>query len=132
MINESHGQLGTPELVERHEQDPQLLRKELYRMLPSVAKELIISDEWYEDKADPYRQHFAERPNDPLMHESDWHQWGIISHTVQVGIAMEKTTPALLERWFGPDVAESKLGLSNEQIDGLSKWDLLTIERCHP
>lgn len=104
----------------------QLITKALYSYLPGEARKLIQSDR-YTDHEDPYRNAFAKEPNNPLMHESNWHQWGIISHTIRTGIAFEREVPQLLEHWFGQELAASRFGLTEEKIGHLSKLDLLKM-----
>lgn len=113
--------IGNPELI------PDEVIRELHKSLPEWAEELVNSER-YENPDDPYRDQFAKNPNATEMH-SKWHQWGIIRHTLKTGEYLEDIVPSLLESedWFGPEEGGSKLGLANETIDGMSKWDLLRI-----
>ncbi|HTE57344.1 MAG TPA: hypothetical protein VK694_01255 [Verrucomicrobiae bacterium] len=113
--------LGNPEL------SPDEIVLELQKRLPEWANELVNSER-YENPDDPHRDQFAENPNATEMH-SKWHQWGIIRHTLMTGKYLDDIVPGLLEseEWFGPDTGGSKLGLADESIDSMSKWDLLRI-----
>ncbi|MBI3272024.1 MAG: hypothetical protein HYZ53_23725 [Planctomycetes bacterium] len=102
------------------------IEAELFRRLPAWACELIRS-EWYRYPADPYREAFARDPDDRLMHESDWHQWGVLTHTRRVSESMLGLSLTLLAEWFGDAVAERRFGLAEERVDGLTKWELLFL-----
>lgn len=100
------------------------LRHELYQELPDYATKLIRG-RLYRQAGDPYRERFAADPDDPLMHAPKWHQWGIVTHTRQVGEHFDERLPQKLREWFGEQAADSRLGLKTESVDGYSKWDLL-------
>lgn len=100
------------------------LRTQLYGELPEFARELILGPR-YREIRDPYRETFAGSPDSPLMHSPRWHQWGIITHTRQVGQRFETELPRKLEEWFGSELAERRLGLAQERLDGISRWELL-------
>lgn len=100
------------------------IQDELYEELPDYAAGLITGRH-YRQPADPYRERFAANPDDPLMHSPKWHQWGIVSHTRQVGRQFRQQLPRKLREWFGDEAANTRLGLKDERVDGHSKWDLL-------
>ena len=100
------------------------LRRRLYQELPSYARSLVESER-YRNKTDPYRKNYAEFPDDPRMHSPQWHQWGVISHTLKVGQQFEQSIPIQLGTWFGPRAASNRLGLLDEKIGNETKWDLL-------
>ena len=98
----------------------QRLRDELYEELPHIAREFILSDR-YQQPDEPYRTAFADHPDDPLMHNPSWHQWGVVSHTRTVGHYLAEVVPAQLGE------EDRKLGLAEERIDGICKWELLLL-----
>ncbi len=100
------------------------LRRRLYAELPEYARTLILSPR-YRNHQDPFRQDFAQFPDDPRMHSLQWHQWGVVSHTVKVGEQFETTLPVKLQEWFGPALGRDRLGLGRESIEGVCKWELL-------
>lgn len=100
------------------------LRKRLYNELPELASELIRSPR-YRNPSDPFREAYANAPDDPEMHAPRWHQWGVITHTRQVGRQFEEVLPEKLAQWFGAAAAGSRMGLLEETIEDLSKWELL-------
>ena len=61
--------------------------------------------------------------DDPLAHEPKWHQWGILTHTQRVWLAMQLDVPTYCEQWQLPYIAE----LRREKIGSHSKWALLLV-----
>jgi hypothetical protein len=100
------------------------LRRRLYDELPTLASDLIRGER-YRNRHDPFRQAYAESPDDPLMHSPKWHQWGVLTHTRMVGRQFEETLPRKLEEWFGATESDTRLGLLEETVGDLSKWELL-------
>ena len=103
------------------------LKEELDRKLPEYATELIEGDWYRQGNEDPYRAEFAKEPDNVLMHESSWHQWGIVTHSKYVGQAFEKDIPDLFNQWYGQEDSANKFGLADELIGDKSKWDLLIL-----
>jgi len=104
----------------------EIIYKKLYETLPDIAREIISSD-WYEQSDDPYRKEFLINPDNYLQHESDWHQWGIITHTIMTGRYLKQKVPIMLETWFSKTSVNTKCGLALECIDGQNKWDLFML-----
>lgn len=102
------------------------INRYLYRRLRATARDVILSDD-YSDPTDPFRCMFARDPDQIAMHEPRWHQWGVVTHTVQVGRAMRRLVPELLKRWFGPAVGRARLGMTQESIDGTSRWGVFLL-----
>jgi hypothetical protein len=120
-----HDHPSDQETAPRVEDRAELIQLEIYKRLDEWSVELINGSR-YREPDDPFRDEFAKNPNSTVMH-SRWHQWGIIRHTIMTGKYLEEVVPELLDDWFGADAAEAKLGLADEEIDDLSKWDLLRI-----
>lgn len=72
----------------------------------------------------PANQAFAEHPDDPLQHETHWHEFGIITHSQKFLEALKTTVPQYLAEWGLKDKADDVL---NEKIGNLTKWQLLQI-----
>jgi len=104
--------------------NPAAIKATLYENLPIWANELITSDR-YVNPSDPYRQEFADNPDSQSMH-SDWHQGGIVGHTVMAGEAFDAMVPKLLADRVEAGPA-NRLKLHEENVDGISKWDLMGI-----
>jgi hypothetical protein len=81
----------------------------LLQQLPTLASHLV--DESWQDI------------DDPLEHEPNWHQWGILEHTRRVWLAMATEAPLFCLAWDLPFIQELKA----ERIRRASKWELLLI-----
>ncbi|MFA5386521.1 MAG: hypothetical protein WC297_02580 [Candidatus Paceibacterota bacterium] len=93
----------------------------LYEKLPVIAKGLI---EKSQDLNIPENKGFFENPDDPMEHEPNWHQWGIITHTAKFTEAYKAETPEFLRQAGLAEFVNEKMA---EQIDGLTKNRLLSI-----
>lgn len=89
--------------------------------LPGLASDLVRK---YQDMSLPANQTFAEHPDDPLQHETHWHEFGIITHSKRFLEALETIVPRYLTEWGLKDPADRIL---NEKIDGYTKWQLLQV-----
>lgn len=81
----------------------------LFERLPTLA--CYLTDESWRDIADP------------LEHEPEWHQWGVLEHTGRVCEAMTAEVPDFCIAWGVPFIQELKA----ERIQNKSKWDLLLV-----
>lgn len=61
--------------------------------------------------------------DNPLEHEPDWHQWGVLEHTIRIWTAMNTEVPIFCLAWEAPFIQELKAELIQHQ----SKWDLLLV-----
>lgn len=95
-----------------------ILPANLEARLPGLAGSVIT--EYLDD--DAVRQHFLENIDDPGQHEPQWHQFGIVTHSIRAVSAYTDETPRYLEQWGLVDQVESYLDRS---IDGISRADLL-------
>lgn len=98
------------------------IRNLLFEILPMLGRALILDDRFYQDKSDPYRQFFADNPDDPMMHESDWHEWGIITHSLNIDFDVVWLS-TLLGDVFDPTASK----LRSQKVGTLSRWDLCMI-----
>lgn len=104
------------------EASPLEIQQTLLDIMPLLARSFILDDELYADKADPFRQRFADNPDDVLMHESDWHQWGVITHSRNI----EDARP-IAEKLLGEVLAPVAIRLSEDDIDHFTKWQLCLV-----
>ncbi|MBN1993260.1 MAG: HD domain-containing protein [Anaerolineae bacterium] len=81
----------------------------ILEQLPSLASHLIDGN-WHDI-------------DDPLEHDPDWHQWGVLEHTRRVLIAMKTEVPIFCLAWGVPFIQE----LKNEFVQHKSKWELLLV-----
>jgi hypothetical protein len=93
----------------------------LWPRLPKIAHKLISDAKYYPHERN---DRFLEKPNDPREHETKWHQWGIITHSLMFERYYVKEVPNYLRRWGVALLVAKKMA---ELIDGISKGDLLKI-----
>lgn len=74
--------------------------------------------------SDPANQSFAIQPDSPMEHAPRWHQYGVITHSVEFGNALRDTVPEYVERW---GLTEPVAAALSTEIDGIAKQDLLQI-----
>ena len=90
-------------------------------MLPDIAKRLIISRD---DISDSVKKTFSDNCDNAFEHSPLWHQYGILTHSIEFQKIVVFEVPTLMKRWGIFDVTKSRL---SEKIDGISKADLLQI-----
>ncbi|MEW5956617.1 MAG: hypothetical protein AB1801_02755 [Chloroflexota bacterium] len=81
----------------------------LLQQLPTLAS--YLADENWQDI------------DDPLEHEPNWHQWGVLEHTRRVWMAMRSEAPIFCLAWGVPFIQE----LKSELVQDKSRWELLLI-----
>jgi hypothetical protein len=91
------------------------------RDLPRIARSVISS---HLDLREPANRAFLQAPDDREQHQTQWHQWGIITHTRQFLHDFDSEVPRLLKTWDLWQAADAKL---RQSIDGASRWQLLQI-----
>src|SRR5579884_2539397 len=89
--------------------------------LPLLARSVI---ERHLDLTEPTNQRFLEDPDGLDQHQTQWHQWGIITHTRVFLHALDTQVPAYLETW---ELWTEVRRCLCQPIDGASRWDLLHI-----
>lgn len=92
------------------------IHHELFAVLPEIAKTLI------EDR--PENENFKRNPDDPNEHVVNWHQFGIITHTLFVLKSFHAEVPEYLKKWNINLKINKKL---QEKVDGKSKSELLKV-----
>jgi hypothetical protein len=94
---------------------------EVDRELPDIARAVIRRHlNW----ADPATRRFLEEPDAREHHQSQWHQWGIITHTRVFLEDFDTQVPRYLREWGLWDAVSARL---QEPMDGVAKWQLLRI-----
>lgn len=89
--------------------------------LPNLAKYLIKRSQNLDEAKN---KSFYDNPDDPLEHQSDWHQWGVIAHTKEFEKVYRGETQKYLAKWGIKDLVDVQM---SEKIDGLTKNDLFGI-----
>ncbi len=69
---------------------------------------------------------FLADPDDPNEHKPEWHQFGIITHTRELVVALPDAVPTAL-RGIDPAIAERVEDYLSGTIDGLSRRDLTLV-----
>jgi len=97
--------------------------EKLEERLHGMAREVIGNNERLSSE---HKQRFSENPDALEEHAPDWHQWGIITHSIKFREMYETELAAHLEKWgWGvKDAVDSYLG---EKIDGKPKSELIKI-----
>jgi len=93
----------------------------LWEKFPEIAKRLIRESQ---DMTDPKNQSFFENPDAASEHETNWHEWGIITHTKNFEKKYREELPGLFAKW---GIFEKIRKALNNEIDGVKKNDLLNI-----
>ncbi len=89
--------------------------------LPALSRGVI---ERYLDTNKPENRAFSQCPDDRNQHQTQWHQWGIITHTrVFLGV-FDRDVPRYLRAWRVWDAVDRALSC---HVDGLTRWQLLHI-----
>jgi len=89
--------------------------------LPALSRSVI---ERYLDKNEPENQAFLRCPDDRMQHQTQWHQWGIITHTRVFLRVFDRDVPLYLRAWGVWDAVDRVLSC---RVDGLTRWQLLRI-----
>src|SRR3989338_5235375 len=93
----------------------------LWEKFPDIAKNLIQNSQ---DLSEEKNRNFFENPDDPLAHEPNWHQWGIITHTKMFEKFYLEEIPKYLTKW---GVLEKARNQMSKEIDGISREQLLNV-----
>jgi hypothetical protein len=91
------------------------------RELPDMARSVIRS---HLDLTEEANRSFLERPDDRTQHQTEWHQWGIITHTRRFLHDYDTLVPRYLAEWGLEEEVERVLSLP---IDGAPRRDLLRV-----
>ena len=95
--------------------------RELDAALPELARAVIGR---HLDPSDPANVRFSLDPDGREEHQTQWHQWGIITHTRMFLKHFEEEVPRLLREWGLWESVDSRL---QNCIDGVSRWELLRV-----
>ena len=89
--------------------------------LPALSRAVI---ERHLDTNKPENRAFLQCPDDRNQHQTQWHQWGIITHTrVFLGV-FDRDVPRYLRAWRVWDPVDRVL---SRPVDGLTRWQLLHV-----
>lgn len=89
--------------------------------LPETARKVIRE---HLDLAVPANSAFLHQPDAREHHQTQWHQWGIITHTRVFLEDLRAVVPGFLREWGLWARIDEHLRAS---IDGVTKWELLDI-----
>lgn len=89
--------------------------------LPELARGVIRR---HLDLEDDDNRHFLRAPDAREQHQTEWHQWGIITHTRVFLRYLDTLVPSYLCEWGLWEAVDARL---SGPIDGASKWALLRI-----
>lgn len=89
--------------------------------LPSFARQVIRR---HLDLAVPANQAFLDQPDAREHHQTQWHQWGILTHSRVFLQHFETAVPAYLREWGLWDPVNEHFRVP---IDGATKWELLRV-----
>ncbi|WP_069166190.1 HD domain-containing protein [Nocardia altamirensis] len=95
--------------------------RRLNAALPDMAARWIVDNA---DMSLPESQSFAKAPDNPEEHSPQWHQYGIITHSVEFANDLSTVVPEHLERWGLRDSVRAALSV---EIDAVAKEQLLQI-----
>lgn len=91
------------------------------RDLPAMAREVIRR---HLDLSVAENDAFLREPDDREHHQTQWHQWGILTHSRVFLRDLETAVPSYLRDWDLWQPVDRHL---RQPIDGASKWELLRI-----
>lgn len=97
------------------------VEREIDEMLPALAREVIRRH------LDPQSEEtgaFLDRPDGREQHQTQWHQWGIITHTRMFLQHFERDVPGYLKAWGLWELVDAEL---RQLVDGVPRRDLLRI-----
>jgi hypothetical protein len=89
--------------------------------LPDLARTVIRERL---DLSQPANQEFLAHPDGREQHQTDWHQWGIISHTRVFLRHFDDDIPAYLQEWGVWEAVDAAL---RKPIDDVTRWNLLRV-----
>lgn len=95
--------------------------KKILSALPAEASRLVRK---HQDMSLEVNRSFAKYPDDPAMHQPQWHQFGIITHSKRFQVCLEREVPTYLSKWGVQKAVEEYF---QQEIDGWSRWQLLQI-----
>lgn len=95
---------------------PENIYQKLFAILPDIAKNVI------ENRHE--NDNFRRNPDDPKEHVVNWHQFGIITHTLLFFKSFRNEAQEYFKNWNIDSKINQKL---LEQIDGTPKAELLQI-----
>lgn len=121
MTINTDGTMPTPELKNNPEVNLTEIISHLGASLPSIATGLIKT---HQDMSEPTNTEFAHNPDDYLQHAPNWHQYGIVTHSLEFARAMNEVIPLYLEQW---GIAEEANKVLSEKIENVSKKELLEV-----
>ncbi len=91
------------------------------RDLPALARVAIRR---HLDLSVPENEAFLRDPDNREHHQTQWHQWGILTHSRMFLRDLETRVPCYLGDWGLRDPIDDHL---RQQVDGAPKWELLRI-----
>ena len=91
------------------------------RMLPYVATYLVAHSQ---DMSHPANQSFATDPDNPLEHQPRWHEYGILTHTLQAERSLRTTVPVYVDRMGLTPYIDNAL---SREVDGVPRGGLLSL-----
>jgi hypothetical protein len=89
--------------------------------LPTLARDVVRR---HLDLSDSDNLNFYEHPDGREHHKTQWHQWGVLTHTRVFLREFETDVPARLRSWGLWQATDAHLSLG---IDGVDRWNLLRI-----
>lgn len=95
--------------------------KSIDAALPDLARGVI---ERYLDLQEPANRRFLSQPDAREEHQTNWHQWGIITHTRVFLHHFDTTVPNYLRAW---GVWDDVNNVMMQKVDGVRKRELLKI-----
>ena len=95
--------------------------REIDADLPELARGVIRR---HLDLSAPENEEFLSLPDGREQHQTEWHQWGIITHTRAFLRAYQDDIPRYLHQWGLWKVVSEHL---SEPVDGVPRGDLLKI-----
>jgi hypothetical protein len=89
--------------------------------LPELARGVIRA---HLDTGEPHNKTFLDHPDQRDQHQTQWHQWGILTHTRVFLRLYETVVPEQLRAWRLWEETRAWLAQS---VDSIERWDLLKI-----
>ncbi len=101
----------------------------LEEMLSGIARSIIAKNSRLPEE---YRQRFSENPDAVEEHESNWHQWGIVTHSIKMREMYPKVFEKYLSEWFnespeGTEFVFTIVDYLRQKVDGVTRADLIEI-----
>jgi hypothetical protein len=104
-----------------HDTDIAAVTSAIDTRLPAIAREVIAH---HLDRSDPATRSFLADPDGREQHQTQWHQWGIITHTRVFLHHFDEDIPRFLREWGLWSDIDSIL---SAPVDGVPRWSLLRI-----